>query len=106
MKVSKSSVLFACFTMSMVSLGTLLFELPAERRKPVRELEKVSLKIIKLKCSLLFNSTCLKEDILPNYSNIYKYTQITMAHAPVGITVLIRFLRRDFDQKIGTLRTE
>ncbi len=39
--------------MSVVTLGSLLFDLPAERRKPVRELEKVSIKIIKAKCSLL-----------------------------------------------------
>ena len=34
------------------------------------------------------------------------FKKSAMAHAPVGITVLIRSLRRDFDQKIGTLRTE
>lgn len=55
-------VLFGWFAMSVVSLGSLLFNLPVERRKSVRELEKVSTKIIKLKCSLLFNSTCLKEN--------------------------------------------
>ena len=65
-----SLVLYIWFTMSVVTLGTLLFNLPVERRKSVRDLEKISTKIIKTKCSLLFNSTCLKNDILPNYTNI------------------------------------
>ena len=63
-------VLIGWFAMSVVSLGSLIFNLPPERRKSVRELEKVSVKLIKERCSLLFNSTCLKEDILPTYSNI------------------------------------
>ena len=66
-----SLVFYVWFTMSVVTLGTLLFNLPVERRKSVRDLEKISTKIIKTKCSLLFNSTCLKNDILPNYTNIY-----------------------------------
>ena len=65
-----SLVLYIWFTMSVVTLGNLLFNLPVERRKSVRDLEKISTKIIKTKCSLLFNSTCLKNDILPNYTNI------------------------------------
>ena len=48
-------VLFTWFAMS-VSLGSLLFNLPAERRNSIRELEKISTKIIKEKCSLLFDS--------------------------------------------------
>ena len=72
MQKDKLLVLFG-FTMSVVSLGSLLYNLPVEQRKSVRELEKVSTKVIKSKCSLLFNSTCLKEDILPSYSNIYIY---------------------------------
>ena len=68
----RNLVLFTWLAMS-VSLGSLLFNLPAERRKCVRELEKISTKIIREKCSLLFNSTCLKEDILPKYTNIYIY---------------------------------
>ena len=65
-------VLFGWVIMA-VSLGSLIFNLPPERRKSVRELKKVSVKLIKQKCSLLFNSTCLKEDILPTYSNMYIY---------------------------------
>ena len=69
-------VLFGWFAMSVVSLGSLIFNLAPERRKSVRELEKVSIKLIKQKCSLLFNSTCLKEDILPTYTKIYRCIDI------------------------------
>ena len=62
-------VLFGWFVMSVVSLGSLLYTLPADRRKSVRDLEKLSTKISKLECSLFFNKTCLREGILPNYSN-------------------------------------
>ena len=54
-------------------LGTLIFTLPAEEKKAVRELEKVSIKLAKSDCSLLFNGVCLSENILPNYTNIYIY---------------------------------
>ena len=36
----------------------------------VRELEKVSLKLAKSDCCVLFNGICLSENILPNYTNI------------------------------------
>ena len=35
----------------------------------VRELEKCALKLAKSGCTLLFNGACLKENVLPNYSN-------------------------------------
>ena len=36
----------------------------------VRNLEKVSLKLCKTECRDLFNSVCVTENLLPNYSNI------------------------------------
>ena len=45
-------------------LGTLVFPLPAEEKKAVRELEKVSLKLAKSECSLLFNGVCLSENTI------------------------------------------
>ena len=54
-------------------LGTLIFPLPAELKREVRELEKVSLKLAKSECSVLFNGVCLSENILPKYIYIYIY---------------------------------
>ena len=56
-------VLFGWFAMSVVSLGSLLFNLSIDRRKSVRDLEKLSTKLSKLQCSLLFNNTCLREGL-------------------------------------------
>ena len=67
MRFENILVLFSWFAMSMDSLGSLIYQLPVEQRKSVREVEKLSGKLTKLKCSILFNSTCLKEEILPNY---------------------------------------
>ena len=75
MRFENILVLFSWFAMSMDSLGSLVYQLPVEQRKSVREVEKLSGKLTKLKCSLLFNSTCLKEEILPNYSNIYIFSR-------------------------------
>lgn len=72
MRFGNYLVLFTWFAMSMDSLGSLIHKLPVEHRKSVRELEKLSGKITKLKCSPLFNSTCLKEDILPIYIYLCK----------------------------------
>ena len=74
MHYKKQLVLWIWFAMS-VNLGSLIFNLQPECRKSVRDLEKVSVKLIKQKCSLLFNSTCLKEDILPTYTNIKLHKQ-------------------------------
>ena len=79
---SYTLVLFTWFAMS-VSLGSLIFSLPADHRKSVRELEKISTKITKEKCSLLFNSTCLKEQILPKYTNIYIYIEYILSNREI-----------------------
>ena len=44
--------------------------LPAAAKKEVRGLEKCVLKLAKSGCSLLFNGDFLRENLLPNYSNI------------------------------------
>ena len=59
--------------MSTQNLGQLLFPLQPGTKKLVRQFEKCTFKIIKQKCSLIFNQTCINEHILPTYSNIYIY---------------------------------
>ena len=46
----------------------LLNSLPKEVKTKIRKLEKTIKKKIKTEWSIKFNKTCLKEDILPNYS--------------------------------------
>ena len=57
-------------------LGNLLHPLSAELKRDVGELEKFSLKLAKSECSVLFNGTCLSENLLPNYTKIYIYIYI------------------------------
>ena len=66
----RNPALLLLLTMSVVSnLGSLVHPLPPELRKQVRDLEKVSVRRCKAECSLLFNSVCAKENLLPNYSD-------------------------------------
>ena len=45
-----------------------------EIKEKFRELEKCKLKIIKEKSHLIFNETCLRNDLLPVCTNIYIYS--------------------------------
>ena len=83
-----------------VNLGSLIFDLPPERRKSVRALEKVSTKLIKQKCSLLFNSVCLKEDILPTYSNIKLHNQAARKEP-----FTLKYRRRLVEREVGNAKT-
>ena len=38
-----------------------------------RKIERLQNKIIKLKCNLQFNETCIINKLLPTYTNIYIY---------------------------------
>ena len=45
-----------------------LLNQPRNIKNKYRKLEKTEIKVIKYKWSLLFNNTCLTEEILPNNS--------------------------------------
>ena len=65
----RNPIFFLILIMSVaIDLGTLIHNLPPERKREVRDLEKVSIRRCKTECSLLFNSICVKEHLLPNYS--------------------------------------
>ena len=53
-----------------MSYGRLLHSVPDGLRTLVRNYENINKKLINIKWSLEFNSICLKEDMLPQYSNI------------------------------------
>ena len=66
-KRRKQTLLFSLLIMSVaIDLGSLIHNLPSELKKEVRDLEKVSIRRCKTDCSLLFNSICVKEHLLPN----------------------------------------
>ena len=55
----------------MVTLGELIYPLETSLKTVIRKFEKCSIKFVKSELSSAFNSTCLKENILPKYTNIY-----------------------------------
>jgi hypothetical protein len=59
-----------------MSFGNLLFDLQAPARNFVRLIEKNNKKIVNKKYALVFNQTCINEELLPNYTNIYIYIYI------------------------------
>ena len=102
-------VFYASLLGSMAQcLGTLIYSLPAEQKKEVRELEKVSLKLAKSECSLLFNSVCLSENILPNYTNINLHDDAAKRE-PFTLKYRRQLVQREHDlakEKRSTLEQE
>ena len=72
-----------------MKIGQLIFHLPAEKKQKIRRIEKINKKIASVKSSLVFNRTCIKENLLPKYTN-YSYIYIL---APIwgggGVMVLV-----------------
>ena len=59
-----------------MNIGNLIFTLPAWQKTLVRKTEKENKKIANTESSLVYNTTCLKENLLPTYTNIYIYIGI------------------------------
>ena len=56
-----------------MSYAALLHHAPEELRKAYRQYENSAKKLINLKWSIEFNSICLRENILPNYTKLRHY---------------------------------
>ena len=54
----------------IMNYGSLLNTLPVDFKNILREKESVNKKIINAEWSLVFNKTCIKENIWPNYTKI------------------------------------
>ena len=52
----------------MQNFGEVLYNLPFDLKSKFRKLENNSKKLIMSKWSIVFNETCLKENLLPIYS--------------------------------------
>ena len=73
------------------SFGNLLYQLEENAREAFRRLEKCRRRLIQNRYAGLFNSTCIKEKLLPNYSKI----QLTIIFKARFIT------RNQIDQKVS-----
>ena len=76
MKLDNGIALFFLVLMTLPNLGQLVFGLPVETKQRVRRFERCSFKITRTKCSQTFNTMCVREGLLPKYSNIYIYIYI------------------------------
>ena len=53
-----------------MNFGELIHDLQTNAKKVIRKIERTERKLQKAKSALVFNETCINEDILPKYTNI------------------------------------
>ena len=56
-----------------MTLGEIIFQFPNNIKIIIRQLEKLERKRVKANMAILFNRTCINENILPQFTNIYEY---------------------------------
>ena len=56
-----------------MNFGNILYNLQDEERSSVRKIENISKKLITAQYAVIFNGVFIKENLLPNYANIYIY---------------------------------
>ena len=61
-----------------MNFARIIHTLPSEIKNLYRKIEKNENKLLKNKWFLIFNETCLKEEILPNYTKIILSSQKEM----------------------------
>ena len=59
-----------------MNFGELIHDLQTNAKKVIRKIERTERKLQKAKSALVFNETCINEDILPKYTNMYIYIYI------------------------------
>ena len=57
----------------VITLGTSIASLPSNIKSSIRLLERTEKKLINCQCSLLFNRTCIQENLLPKYTKFKLY---------------------------------
>ena len=62
--------------MTLPVLGQLIFPLAHTTKSEVRRLERCAFKVVRRRCSTVFNQICLREGLLPVHTNIYIYIYI------------------------------
>ena len=59
-----------------MSLGEIIFQFPNNIKIIIRQVEKLERQQIKANMAIQFNRTCVNENILPQFTNIYMYIYI------------------------------
>ena len=73
---AETSTLYFENIVSKMSFGDLIFQLDLQQRKCIRNVEKISKKLISDQFAVIFNDICIQENLLPKYTNIYIYIAI------------------------------
>ena len=58
---------------TIATIGELLFSLTPDQRTVVRRYESETKKLNNARYAVVFNELCIKENLLPKYSDIYIY---------------------------------
>ena len=53
-----------------MDFGRLIFQLPQEQRQCIRKVENISKKLINANFAVIFNDICIRENLLPTFTNI------------------------------------
>ena len=59
--------------MSNLSIGDLVFKLEPEQKRIVRCIEKAKKQYVNNKYAVIFNTKCIDEGLLPNYTHTHTY---------------------------------
>ena len=54
-----------------MNFGEVIFNFPCNIRSKISYLEKLEKKLVKANIAILFNRTCINENILPKFTDIY-----------------------------------
>ena len=56
-----------------MNFGELIYQQPENIKKMLRNIENLEKKLANARVAILFNKTCLNENTLPKFTNIYIY---------------------------------
>ena len=107
-KLNNITVLLVLVLMTLPNLGQLIFGLPTGTKQLVRRFERCSFKSIRAKCGQTFNSMCIREGLLPKYSNI-KLHDASADNEPFTLEFRRSLIQRELtnaSQKIHELEEE
>ena len=94
-------------------LYIILNHLPNDVKHNYRKLENEEKKLQSTKLHLYFNQICLKENLLPNYTDIYIYIYIYIYVKPLFLACLllgelfyVEFSGRDYNKRLIVLQVD
>ena len=85
-----------------MSFGNILFHHNEDNKKIVRNIESLSKKIINAKQSVLFNQTCISNNLLPSYTNIHLNKE-AVKRKKFTLEFREHLVRNEIEEKLGVI---